>query len=108
MIPILSYWKSGSSEMCRISSISAKAAEELQPGHGGKDVCLRSQISPELGQRVWSGRHMPETGTVSPLRNETRPDFCFDSCDGKIIFSIGMNPVHFPSGIRQVDCQNGD
>jgi hypothetical protein len=57
--------------MCRTSSISAKAAEELQPGQGGKDVCLRSQISPELGQRGWSGRHMPETGTISPLRNRT-------------------------------------
>ena len=57
--------------MCRISSISAKPVEELQPGQGGKDVCLRSQISPELEQRVWSGRHMPETGTISPLRNST-------------------------------------
>jgi hypothetical protein len=57
--------------MCRTSSISANAAEELQPGQGGKDVCLRSQISPELGQRGWSGRHMPETGTISPLRNRT-------------------------------------
>jgi hypothetical protein len=24
-----------------------------------------------LEQREWSGRHMPETGTNSPLRNET-------------------------------------
>lgn len=78
--------------MCRTSSINANPAEELQPGHGGKGVCLRSQISPELGQRVWSGRHMPETGTISPLRNGTRPDFLLDSCGGKIIFSIGMNP----------------
>jgi len=51
---------------------------------------------------------MPETGTVSPLRNETLPDFRFDFFGGKIIFSIGMNPVHCPYGIRQVDCQNGD
>jgi hypothetical protein len=94
--------------MCRISSISAKAAEELQPWHGGKGVCLRSQISPELGQRVWSGRHIPETGTISPLRNETCPDFFIDSFGDKIIFSIGMNPVHFLYGIRQVDCQRGD
>ena len=57
--------------MCRTSSISAKPAEELQPGQGGKDVCLRSQISPELGQREWSGRHIPETGTISPLRKGT-------------------------------------
>lgn len=93
--------------MCRISSISAKAAEELQPGHGGKGVCLRNQISPELGQSVWSGRHMPETGTISPLRNETLPDFFLDSCDGKIIFSIwNGSPFIFPlwnkaSGVPQ-------
>lgn len=74
--------------MCRTSSINANPAGELQPRHGGKEVCLRSQISPELGQRVWSGRHMPETGTISPLRNGTRPDFLLDSCGGKIIFSI--------------------
>jgi hypothetical protein len=33
---------------------------------------------------------MPETGTISPLRNGTLPDL--DFCGGKIIFSIGMNP----------------
>ena len=75
--------------MCRTSSISAKPAEELQPGQGGKDVCLRSQISPELGQREWSGLHMPETGTISPLRNRTWPDFWGEGCGVKIIFSLG-------------------
>jgi hypothetical protein len=78
--------------------MSAKAAGELQPGHGGKGVCLRSQISPELGQREWSGRHMPETGTVSPLRNGTWPDFCLGSFGGKIIFSMGVNPFQFHMG----------
>jgi hypothetical protein len=100
MILILRYWKSGSSEMCKTSSMSAKPAEELQPEHGGKDVCLRSQISPELGQREWSGRQMPETGTISPLRNGSRRDFLVDSCGDKIVFSIGMNPVHFALWIK--------
>ena len=86
--------------MCRTSSISAKPAGELQPEHGGKDVCLRSQISPELGQREWSGRQMPETGTISPLRNGTWPDFFIDSFGDKIIFSIGMNSVHFSLWIK--------
>jgi hypothetical protein len=96
-----------------ISSINMKPAEEAQPEHDGKDVCLRSQISPELGQPTWSGRHMPETGTISPLRNGTCPDFLLylcgllDLCGGKINFSIGMNPVHFTHGIRQVDCHSG-
>jgi hypothetical protein len=74
--------------MCGTSSISVNPTGELHAGHGGKGVCLRSQISPELGQGVWSGRHMPETGTISPLRDGTRPDFLLDSCGGKIIFSI--------------------
>jgi len=86
--------------MCKTSSMSAKPAEELQPEHGGKDVCLRSQISPELGQREWSGRQMPETGTISPLRNGSRRDFLVDSCGDKIVFSIGMNPVHFSLWIK--------
>jgi hypothetical protein len=51
---------------------------------------------------------MPETGTISPLRNGTLPDFVCGFCGGKIIFSIGMNPVHFCMGIRQVDCHSGD
>lgn len=70
--------------MCKISSIRVNPAGELQPGHGGKGVCLRSQISPELGQREWSGRHMPEAGTISPLRNGTRPGFFLGFCGGKI------------------------
>jgi hypothetical protein len=94
--------------MCRISSISVNPAEEAQPEHGGKNVCLRSQISPELGQREWSGRHIPETGTISPLRNGTWPGFLVDLCGGKIYFSIGMNPVRFTRGIRQVDGHTAD
>jgi hypothetical protein len=73
--------------MCRTSSIRANPADEPQPEQGGKDVCLRSQISPELGQREWSGRHIPETGTISPLRKGTCPDFFFGG--GKIILQNG-------------------
>ena len=69
--------------MCRISSIKANSAEEPQPEQAGKGVCLRSQISPKLGQREWSGRHMPDTGTISPLRKGTWPGL-LDVCGGKI------------------------
>jgi len=67
-----------------ISSTREKPAEEQQPGHGGKDVCLRNQTSPTCGHREWSGRHKPEIGTISPLRNGTLPDCVFGFCGGKI------------------------
>jgi hypothetical protein len=88
--------------MCRISSIRVKPDDEAQPGHGGKGVCLRSQISPELGQREWSGRHIPETGTNSPLRNGTLilPDFFLDLGGGKIFSPMKCIAFIFPAGVK--------
>jgi hypothetical protein len=72
--------------MCAISSIKAKWTGAPQPGQSGNSVCLRSQISSVLEQLEWSGRQMPETGTISRLRKGTCSD-CFWNFSGNTNFS---------------------
>jgi hypothetical protein len=63
--------KSVSSEMCCTSSSRAKLACNPHCPQGGKSSSLRIHNSEGLVHPLCSGRQIPESGTVSPLRKAT-------------------------------------
>src|SRR5256885_6852666 len=84
--------------MCCISAIRMNRATRPHRGQGGNGVCPRSHISSECECCPWSGRQMPETGTISPLRKEIWLG-CFLDCSGTTALTALRKIEPFPTGL---------
>src|ERR1051326_7598917 len=104
--------KSESSEMCCTSSSRTKLACNPHCPHPGKSSSLRIHNSEGFLHPLCSGRQIPESGTVSPLRKATcwaLPVLCCVTFESPLqnetfIFTTGNNANPLPSsGIEKIE-----